>query len=125
MWRTNTELTKAPIDADVRIVMDGGGRWWEHCAQRASVAVSRGGLGRLRKERVMEPCWKVMACGRPDCIMFGRTDNKCCWDVEGTLCSHHTIRIRSAKVGEKREYTCACANCFYYEAAKKMDVERA
>jgi hypothetical protein len=71
----------------------------------------------------MEPCWEFMACERHDCIKFGRTDKRC-WDVEGTLCSHHTIQLRSAKAGEKHEFACSRANCLYCEAAKRLDVER-
>ena len=68
----------------------------------------------------MEACYEYLGCGKQDCIMFGRKDNKRCWEVEGTLCNYEGIQIvREKLVGKTKEEACALSNCIYYEAAKK------
>lgn len=67
----------------------------------------------------METCHEYLGCNNRDCKMYGRKDNKRCWEVEGTLCNHHGIEIAMEKLtGKKKEEACALASCIYYKAAK-------
>jgi hypothetical protein len=45
----------------------------------------------------MEACYDYLGCKAGDCSMFGRKDNKHCWEVEGTLCNHHGIQLAREK----------------------------
>lgn len=66
----------------------------------------------------MEACWEYLGCRTEDCVIYGKTGIKYCWEVEGTLCNHHGIELMQRSLGGKKEDACAHSACIYYKAAK-------
>ena len=53
----------------------------------------------------MEACYEYLGCDKAECIMHGRKDTKCCWEIEGTLCNHPGIKIvRGETAGKKKRH---------------------
>jgi len=70
----------------------------------------------------METCHEYLRCDKQDCIMYGREDNKRCWETEGTLCNHKGIQIMRNKLEGTKETACAGSGCIYYKAAKERGI---
>jgi len=66
----------------------------------------------------MEKCYEHLGCSEKACIMYGRNDNKHCWDVDGTLCNHDGIQLIREKFAGNKEDVCAKSQCIYYKANK-------
>lgn len=71
---------------------------------------------------LLEPCCDYLGCGQRECIMFNSKEGHFCWDLHGTLCNHHGIRMlrnKSESNIPKREI-CKKNRCIYFEAAQKL-----
>ncbi len=66
----------------------------------------------------MEKCYQYLGCNNKSCVMHGVKD-KHCWEMDGTLCNHHGIKIvRERYPNKNKEYCCARSSCIYYRAVK-------
>lgn len=70
----------------------------------------------------MEACHDYLGCKAYDCIMFGRKDNKRCWEVEVTSCNHHGIQLVREKLAGTKVDACIHSGCIYYKAAKDRGI---
>ena len=66
----------------------------------------------------MESCYEYLGCHKTECVMHGMGNAKLCWQVEGTLCSHHGIELVRRVCDKDKEAACARSSCIYYRAAK-------
>ncbi len=69
----------------------------------------------------MEKCWEYLGCKQRDCILHGKKTDKPCWEIEGTLCNHHGIKLMRNKLHGTKESICARSGCIYYKSQKIPD----
>jgi len=60
------------------------------------------------KDKIMEKCYEYLGCDKFECIMYGKTGNTKCWEVDATLCNHPGMELFKNKALNKCEY------CIYY-----------
>ena len=71
----------------------------------------------------MEACYEYLGCRKVNCTIYGKNDNRHCWEVENTLCNHIGIQItREWLSGIKKEIACIESECIYYKVTKKHQV---
>ena len=66
----------------------------------------------------MEKCYEYLGCDKKDCIMYKRSDNKPCWEVEETLCCSPGVENMKKELGGKKIN--ACVKCIYYKAVNEL-----
>jgi len=65
---------------------------------------------------MMEKCYEYFACTKTKCCMYNNSDDRHCWEVEGTLCNSFEINTLQTALGKAKFNK--CTYCIYRKAAE-------
>jgi hypothetical protein len=63
----------------------------------------------------MERCYEYFDCQKKDCVMYTITDDKQCWEIDGTQCNFPGIERLRKKHSNKVD---VCKACLYYQKSE-------